>query len=115
MDLNITFKIGKREFNLLDTLVFLAMIFVGILLRVFLFEYVSGDYEIFLEPWTGVMERLGFSSLKDGWYNYTGLYMYALFIIAKLPIYNLYGIKILSCIFDLLLALATAKAAKTLK
>ena len=115
MDLNITFKIGKREFNLLDTLVFLAMILVGILLRVFLFEYESLDYTTYLEPWTSLMSRLGFSILKDGWYNYTGLYMYALFFISKLPFPYLVSIKLLSVIFDLLLAIATAKAVKTVK
>ncbi len=115
MDLNITFKMGKREFNLLDTLVFLAMIFVGILLRVFLFEYESLDYTTYLEPWTSLMSRLGFSILKDGWYNYTGLYMYALFFISKLPIPYLVSIKLLSVIFDLLLSLATAKTVKIVK
>lgn len=115
MNLNITFKIKDKEINLLDLLAFIAMIGAGILLRVKLYDFISGDYTEFLEKWTRILEYEGFKSLGDSWYNYTPLYMYVLYIIAKLPIYNLYGIKIFSGIFDFLLAYSAAKCSKQLR
>lgn len=111
MNLNITFKFRNKEYNLLDLLAVIAIIIVGILLRVMLFQYVSNDYTEYLERWTAILGREGFISLGDVWYNYTPLYMYVLLIISKLPINNLVGIKIFSMIFDLLLAWAAARAA----
>lgn len=115
VDLNKNIKIGKFEINLLDTLAFLAMVLTGILLRVFLFSYESLDYIEFLDNWTSLLGREGFGALKDGWYNYTGIYMYILFVIGKLPISNLVGIKVVSLIFDFLLSIAVAKTARLLR
>lgn len=115
MNLDIKFKIKNREINLLDLLAFAAMILIGIILRVKLYSFVSGDYTEFLEKWTRILEFEGFKSLGDIWYNYTPLYMYVLYIIAKLPIYNLYGIKIFSGVFDLMLAISVAKTTKHIR
>lgn len=115
MNLNITFKFRNKEYNLLDCLAVVAIIVAGALLRIKLYEFISGDYTEFLEKWTRILGNEGFKSLGDVWYNYTPLYMYVLWIIAKLPIYNLYGIKIFSGIFDLLLAWTCARTAKKLR
>ncbi len=115
MNLNKDIKIGKYTVNLLDFLAFMAMVVVGLLLRFFLFSYESDDYRIFLEKWATLLEKEGFSFLRGSWYNYTGIYMYILFIISKLPISNLIGIKLFSVVFDLLLALAVAKATTLFK
>lgn len=115
MNLDIKIKIKNREYNLLDILAAAAVILFGIVLRVKLYDFISGDYTEFLEKWTRILGVEGFKSLGDIWYNYTPLYMYVLYIIAKLPIYNLYGIKIFSGIFDLLLAGAVAKTSKHLR
>lgn len=110
MNLNKDVKIGKYTVNLLDLLAFIAMVSVGLLLRIFLFSYESLDYQQFLSNWTSLLGREGFKALGGSWHNYTGLYMYVLLIIGKLPIPNLIGIKLFSAVFDLLLALAVAKA-----
>lgn len=116
MNLDKTVKIGKYTLNLLDILAFCAMIIIGVTLRVFLFSYESQDWIEFLKGWTDVLgSRDGFKTLEYGWYNYTGIYMYILFVIVKLPIPNLIGIKIVSVIFDLALAVVVAKVCKLLK
>jgi Gpi18-like mannosyltransferase len=114
MNLNVSIKIFNKEYKLLNLLMGSAVILIGLVIRLFLFSYISGDYTEFLSRWENVLRNEGFSSLKDGWYNYTPLYMYVLLIIAKLPVYDLYAIKLFSVVFDLLLAFFTAKATRRL-
>ena len=108
MNLNRPVKIFSKEYNLLDVLAFFALILFGIIARVVLFSYVSDDYTLYLERWISVLRNEGFKSLSVGWYNYTPIYMYVLWIISKLPVYDLYAIKVFSMIFDLFLAMVTA-------
>lgn len=115
MNLEYKIKIFKKEYSLLDILAVLAMVSVGVVIRSFLFSFVSGDYTEFLQKWTNILSNEGFLSLGDSWYNYTPLYMYVLLIISKLFAYPLTGIKIFSCIFDLLLAIAAARVSKNLR
>ena len=108
MNLNRPVKIFSKEYNLLDVLAFFALILFGIIARVVLFSYVSDDYTLYLERWISVLRNEGFKSLSVGWYNYTPIYMYVLWIISKLPVSDLYAIKVFSMIFDLFLAMVTA-------
>ena len=114
MILNKSIKIFSKEYNLLDVLAFFALIIVGVLARVVLFSYVSDDYTLYLERWISVLRNEGFKSLSVGWYNYTPIYMYVLWIISKLPVYDLYAIKVFSMIFDLFLAIVTASFTVTI-
>ena len=114
MNLNKTLKIKNFEINLLDMLALIAIVTVGVLIRAFLYGFESTDYELYLSRWTSVLDSEGFSALSGSWYNYSGIYMYLLYIIAKLPCSYLAGIKTLSLIFDLLLAGAVACVVKLL-
>ena len=111
MNLNKSIKIFSKEYNLLDVLMFFALILFGVLIRISLFSYISDDYNLYLERWLSVLKNEGFKSLAVGWYNYTPIYMYVLWIISKLPVYDLYAIKVFSMLFDLFLSIVTASFA----
>lgn len=115
MDLSKKVKIGKYEIQLLDLLMALGLIFVGIFVRVSLKNYESGDWEVFLEPWTDQIKQHGFKALAVGYYNYTPIYMYILWFLTILPIDTLLGIKVVSVLFDFLLAIVVARIVKVLK
>ena len=110
MNLNIKIKLFKKEYNLLDLLALIAILLFGIVIRISLYSYISTDYTEFLQKWCDVLRRLGFKLLGDGWYNYTPIYMYILFFISKLPVYDLYAIKTVSVIFDICVSYAAARA-----
>lgn len=110
MNLNINIRLFKKEYKLIDVLAVCAILLFGIVIRVSLYSYISTDYTEFLEKWCDVLRRLGFKLLGDGWYNYTPIYMYILFIISKLPVYDLYAIKTVSVIFDICVSYAAARA-----
>lgn len=109
MDLSMEIKIGKRKIQVLDLLMVAGVLTIGVMVRVCLGSYESGDWEVFLKPWTDILKKEGFEALKIGYYNYTPIYMYILWFITILPIDTLMGIKIVSTLFDLLLAVVTAK------
>lgn len=109
MDLSKKIKIGRREVELLDVLMALGLVAVGFLIRLCLAGFRSGDWEVFLEPWTNQFKLHGFKALATGFYNYTPIYMYILWFLTLLPIDTLMGIKAVSILFDLALAAVVAK------
>ena len=52
MDLSRRIKLGKKEIQLLDVLMAFGLLAAGLLVRICLAGYRSGDWEVFLEPWT---------------------------------------------------------------
>lgn len=84
----------------------LIPVFLAFILRLCLFEHITLDYEDFLSPWIDRMRAGGgLSALKDPIGNYNIPYLVYLGIISGLPIYDLYLIKLLSVLFDFILAL----------
>lgn len=112
MDLSRNIKIGKRKIQILDLLMVFGVFAVGFMVRVSLRGYESGDWEVFLEPWTNLLKEGGFKALAVGYYNYTPIYMYILWFLTELPIDTLLGIKIVSSLFDLLLVIVVAGIVK---
>ena len=82
----------------------LALILLGLIIRLFLFKYHSTDYGGFLIHWINHIKTFGIAGFKDDFYNYAPTYIYMLVVVAKTDIYPLYGIKILSVIFDFVTA-----------
>lgn len=99
-----------REGVLRDKQNFIAAILLmaaAVLLRAFLFAYESDDYLSFLAPWTQVFrENGGFRALGSSIGNYNPPYLYFLALFSYIDINELYLIKLLSVIFDVLLAWA---------
>ncbi len=79
--------------------------FAARVLVVFLYPYVSGDYVYFLRHW---LEHLAKNGYEHGWadgpWNYSMPYIYLLTGLARLTTRWLIGIKILSLVFDALMA-----------
>ena len=88
----------------------IALIVVGILLKLILFPFETGDYWFFLHPWINFIKEHGyFSSLQYKFYNYAPSYIYILVLIAKTGLNPLYSIKIASVLFEYLLAFFIGK------
>lgn len=85
---------------------FFLILLSSICLRLFIFPYAGTDYKTFLHPW---IERLSFL----GWplqivipvTNYNPLYTYILSGISHISFFDLYLIKGISVIFDVILAI----------
>jgi Gpi18-like mannosyltransferase len=85
-------------------------LFAGLLLCAFLLRYlarpyVSRDYTSFLAGWYEHLQtHAGFAGLKDTFANYNVPYLYLLAGLTYVPVYPLTGIKAISSLFDVLLA-----------
>lgn len=105
---------GARRMGALsgrETLFVGAFLALTMLARAAMLDYETGDYTFFLAPWVQLFREGGVSMLAQNVGDYNLLYQYALLIIAKTPLFDLYLIKLLTVIFDYLLALAMMRAA----
>lgn len=90
----------------------LVIIILGMMVKLFLFEYQYIDYGFYLSRWVAEIQANGYlKALKDPFYNYTPAYMYILVLIAKLDLYPLYAIKIVSVAFEYFLAFFVGRLA----
>lgn len=92
-------------------LIFAFLFMAGaVVIRYFLLDFESGDYQTFLAPWTEFFrEHEGFKALGLSVGNYNLPYLYFLALFSYLDISKLYLIKLLSIVFDVLLAWACMK------
>ena len=95
-----------------------VLVFTGVfaaltmLARVSMLDFVTADYVSFLSGWTQMFREGGVGMLARNVGDYNLLYQYALLIIANVPLHDLYLIKLLTVIFDYLLALVMMRAAR---
>ncbi len=83
-------------------------------LRAFLMPCVTSDYQNFLSHWVEYFRQNGgFLALKDPVGNYNVPYLYMLAALSHLPLNDLYGIKLFSILFDVLLAWGGLRLART--
>lgn len=86
-------------------LVVIAALTAGILVRSVVIDHVSADYIRFFGHWYDIITRNGgFYALGERFSNSSPPYLYLLTIAAWLPIKKIYAIKLISFIFDLVLA-----------
>lgn len=79
---------------------------VAVYTRVKLFNYKSGDYIDYLEPWYMQLKDCGgIYGLKNVIGNYTEGYMLFLALLTYIPVNPLYGIKYFSMLFEILTAI----------
>ncbi len=85
---------------------FLFLISVlAFLIRSAFFSVPSMDYLTCLKPWVEEFKAVGsFRAIAGDFYNYTPAYMYILYFISLLPCEPLLPIKLVSCLFDVVLA-----------
>lgn len=84
---------------------------IAMIARVSMLDYVTADYTSFLSKWVDMFREGGFGLLAENVGDYNLLYQYALLLISKSSLHDLYLIKYVTVIFDYLLALAMMRAA----
>lgn len=104
------YKVERQIVEWLDrhlTVIFIVAVSVcGILIRFMFRNFESGDSKAFLLPWwEEINNNGGIRALKYQTGNYNMLYQFLIAVMTYLPIKPLYQYKILSGIFDYLLAL----------
>lgn len=83
---------------------------LALVIRASLLDFKSDDYLTFLAPWTQFFrDNGGFAALRYSLGNYNPPYMYFLALFSYFDISELYLIKLLSVLFDVLLAWACMK------
>jgi Gpi18-like mannosyltransferase len=90
----------------------IAVIVFGILLKIALLPVVKNEHDFvnFLLPWVNFIKANGyFEAMKYPFYNYTPTYIYLLVLIAKIGINPVIGIKIVSILFEYLMAFFVGK------
>jgi len=93
-------------------IIWVVLFFLAIVLKLIFLKNESADYYYFLNPWMKFINSNGFfDSLKYDFYNYTPSYIYILIVIAKLGLNPLYSIKIVSILFEYILAFYIGKIA----
>lgn len=111
MDVKKMFKLERKFLAWIDkniyTLTFLGITIIGFLIRISLRRYQSGDAAMDLLPWYDEIQRGGgILSLGHQVGSYNLLYQFLIALMTYIPIKPLYAYKVLSCIFDYLLALS---------
>ena len=92
-----------------------AGLYLCLCLRLCLFDYISPDYVSFLGPWTQTMRSMTIGqALRTPIGDYNMPYLYLLLIISRLPFYDLYCIKLVSVLSDVLLAVGMARLVRML-
>ncbi|MEG0895822.1 MAG: hypothetical protein RSE93_08895, partial [Oscillospiraceae bacterium] len=98
-----------KNIRIVDAIAVILIVILSLIAKVSMFEFKSGDYNIFLQPWYEIMKNIGgFKSLALDIGDYTPAYMYFMALLTYIPIDSLIGIKIFSCLFDIFLAVGVA-------
>ena len=106
-------KFEKRIWSFIEDnkfIVFLVIITIlSIYLRVSMYSYYSGDYELFLKPWFDQLKANGgFAALKTQIGNYNAPYMTIMAFFTYLPFNPLFAIKTVSVFFDYICAIVVS-------
>ncbi|MDO5125313.1 MAG: glycosyltransferase family 39 protein [Ruminococcus sp.] len=104
-------KSRKINFMKIENILFIALVtIIAMIARFSLFSIESGDYHRFLKGWYDqLVENNGFKAVGMDIGDYMPTYYYILAFLTYLPIKDLVGIKLVSCIADVVLALVVFK------
>lgn len=94
-----------------EVVFFLSISLLGGVLRFWLRNDISGDYRAFLQPWYETIQQLGGKALGVQVGDYNLPYQTFILMMTYLPLKPLYAYKLVSCIFDYLLAVLAGKLA----
>ncbi len=85
-----------------------AVTIIAIFLRACGMDFQSDDFNSFLNPWWSVIQLNDFNGLATQVGNYNIPYQVIIYLMTLLPLNALYAYKIVSIIFDFVLAISTA-------
>ena len=106
------YKALKKNY---DVILFACGVIAAMAVRYLCRNYKSGDFIIYLEPWVDFYRNNGgWHGLKEGIGNYNVLYQYILIVISYFNINCLYLIKLVSILFDVILAFGCTSCLKIL-
>lgn len=96
----------------MGTLAFVgAFAALSMLARVNMLDFVTADYNSFLKGWLDIFREGGFAMLAQNVGDYNLIYQYILLLITKIPLHDLYLIKLVTVAFDYALALVMMRTA----
>lgn len=105
--LSVKIRIGRIGFKAVDLLFILCLFVFAFMVRWKLMPIESADYWGFLEDWMRqIREEGGFPSLGRQISNYTSPYMYLMCLVSYITKQDLYGLKLVSVLFDYLASIA---------
>lgn len=86
-----------------------AVVVLGALaLRLTFVQFQSGDFSAYFGPWYEYIQQHGhFAAFRTTFANYNVPYLYLMAILSYTPLQPLYAVKLISVVFDLLLAFFT--------
>ena len=85
--------------------ILIYLIIFSLIVRLIFFQDNSADLIIFIGPWYNfILHHGGFFALKYNFANYSSAYLFILSFTTYIHIYYVYAIKLISTIFDILLA-----------
>ena len=85
-----------------------AVTIIAIFLRACGMDFQSDDFNSFLNPWWSIIRLNDFNGLATQVGNYNIPYQIIIYLMTLLPLKSLYAYKIVSIIFDFVLAISTA-------
>ncbi len=93
----------QRSFRVQGLMIFAQMLALGLMVRFMMLHGVSGDYTCYWQPWLETMRGLDVrQALVQEIGNYTMPYTYFLVWVSRLSFQELFCIKLLSILFDVL-------------
>jgi len=91
---------------------FAGLILLAIGLRVSFFKLETADYTVFLSPWYDHLQQNGFQGFRVDFANYNLPYLYLLYVAAAVGVPKLLAIKLISLVFDFVLAYAVHRVVR---
>jgi Gpi18-like mannosyltransferase len=91
---------------------FAVLMLLAIGLRLSFFKFESGDYTFYLSPWYDHLQQYGFQGFRDNFANYNLPYLYLLYVAAAVGLPKLFAIKLISLVFDFVMAYAVHRVVK---
>ena len=85
-----------------------AITILAVFIRICGMDFQSDDFNSFLNPWWGIIKYNDFPGLAAQVGNYNIPYQIIIYLMTLLPLNALYAYKIVSIIFDFVLAISTA-------
>lgn len=85
-----------------------AITILAVFIRICGMDFQSDDFNSFLNPWWGIIKYNDFTGIAAQVGNYNIPYQIIIYLMTLLPLNALYAYKIVSIIFDFVLAISTA-------
>lgn len=107
------FLLQREGCPTMSTFLLLLPVALSLYLRLLLLDHQTHDYQTFLAQWAAFFrDNGGFAALKEPVGNYNVPYLYILAALSYLPVPDLYLIKIVSVLCDVLLAWSGLRLAR---